>query len=347
MLDQPMYDTDEPRTTAGRTILTVLAALALACLLSADALVEVAEQQEFGSRRDLALAATHPVQDLSHALGLHLPRLWLAQATGNESLPTSTAGLAVEVPSATVPRVAKPVAPLGTTATTIPTTTTLPPRRTPTAEDPLRVAMMGDSLMGHIGIGLGRLLQYDPRVRITTDFHVSTGLARPDRLDWPTYLSQQLPALGAEVVYLSFGANDDQDMQLADGTRVVLRSPEWQAEYARRVGLAMDTAVAGDRTVVWLGLPAEEPPQLNEIKDTMNAVAREQAALRPRVTFLDVGSILTPDGAYRDTYLHPDGAVTRVREPDGVHLSIPGGEVLAPALLSAIATEWNLAATPG
>jgi hypothetical protein len=346
-LDAPVAPTG--RTSAGRAIGTVFLAGVLSMLLCADSLVHVADGLELGSRRDLALAVTHPIQDVSHAFGLHLPRLWLAEATGHADLPAGPpAGNALEVPSAvasTTTAAPTTTAPPEVAATTLPpvvTTTTLPPRRVPTAEDPLRVAMMGDSLMGSISGGLGRLLRDDPRVRITADFHVSTGLARPDRLDWPTYLSQQLPAIGAEVVFLTFGGNDDQDMQAPDGTYLVYLTPEWQAEYARRVALAMDVAVQGDRTVIWLGLPAEEPERLNGAKDVMNAIAREQADLRPRVEFLDVGAVLTPSGAYSDVIVNPDGSTTQVRESDGVHLSAGGGDVLAPWLLLAFAAEWNL-----
>jgi hypothetical protein len=345
-------DADPPRvgrTSAGRAIGTVLLAGVLAALLCADSLVRVAEGLALGPRRDLALAVAHPIQDVSHAFGFHLPRLWLEEATDGRELPTAPpAGRELEVPSAvvTTSTTAKDVGELAVAPTTTApptTTTTLPPRRVPSAEDPVRVAMMGDSIMGEISAGLGRLLRDDPRVRITADFHVSTGLARPDRLDWPTYLDQQLPALAAEVVFLSFGGNDDQDMQAADGTRLTLLSQEWQDEYARRVALAMDVAAQGDRSVVWLGLPAEQPERLNVAKDTMNAIAAAQAALRPRVTFLDVGAVLTPGGAYSDVLVQPDGSTIRVRAPDGVHVTPAGGDVLAPALLAAFAAGWNLA----
>ena len=334
------------RTTAGRAIGTVLLAAVLAALLCADSLVRVAEGLALGTRREVALAVTHPIQDLSHAFGFHLPRLWLVEATGGDLPSAPPAGGDLRVPSAvaTTSTTTKEVADLAV-ATTAPTTTTttLPPRRVPTAEDPLRVAMMGDSIMGEISGGLGRLLQDDPRVRITAEAHVSTGLARPDRLDWPAYLDQQLPAIGAEVVFLSFGGNDDQDMLAADGTRLPLLSQGWQDEYARRVALVMDVAAQRDRSVVWLGLPAQRPEQLDVVKDVMNATAAAQAALRPRVTYVDVGAVLTPDGSYSDVLLQPDGTTIRVRSGDGVHVTAAGGDVLAATLLAAFAEEWNLA----
>ena len=42
----------------------------------------------------------------------------------------------------------------------------------------------------------------------------------------------------------------------------------------------------------------------------------------------------------------PGGAPVRVRADDGVHISIPGGELVAPKLLEAFAVERHLAAPP-
>jgi hypothetical protein len=339
-------------TSAGRAIATVFLALLLATFLCADTLVRIAERQPFGTTRDVALAISEPIQSVSHAVGLHLPRQWLAELTDGDALPTSAAGADLDVPSATVPPVDRADPPdrprppgdaaTGTTQPPVTTTTTLPPRRTPTAEAPLRIAMFGDSLMGQISMALGRLVRDDPRIHVDADYHVSTGLARPDVLDWPAYLAQQLEALNPEVVYLNFGGNDDQDMQLADGTRVSIHTSEWRAEYSRRVALTMDVAAQHDRTVVWIGLPAERPERLHLMKDVMSEVAREQASIRPRVRYIDLVSLLTPGGQYRDDFVFPDGSSVRVRERDGVHLSTSGGDIVAPVLLEAIATEWNL-----
>jgi len=206
--------------------------------------------------------------------------------------------------------------------------------------------MFGDSLMGHMALGFQRHVTSEPRVHVYTEYHVGTGLARPDVLDWPAYLNQILPGFNPEVVYLAFGGNDDQDMQAADGSRIPYGTPEWHTEYTRRVALVMDVAAQNDRTVVWINIPAVNRERLNQAKDVMNAIAREQAALRPRVVYLDLYAVLSPDGVFHEYLPAPDGTPIRVREGDGVHVSIPGGELVAPSLLAAIATEWNLVAPP-
>lgn len=343
--------TDETTTSAGRAIATMFVALVLAALLSAEALVQVAERQPFGAGRDIALSITRTIRDVSEATGLDRPRAWLVDRTGGE-LPSSSspAGEELDVPTATGPTEPKAVpAPKpnpwleATTTTVATTTTTEPPRRTPTAEAPLVVVMFGDSMLGNVAIGFERLAATDPRVHVYSEYHVSTGLARPDVLDWPTYLNQVLPGFRAEVVYLTFGANDDQDMIRPDGTRAVFGTPEWEAEYTRRVALTMDVAAQDDRTVVWLGMPAVDRARLEGARQIISRIGREQADLRPDVTFLDLAPLLSPNG-FQVQIPGPGGAPVTVRASDGVHISIPGGVLVAPELLAAVASEWNLLA---
>lgn len=327
---------------AGRAYATVLLGLLLAALLCADSLERVALRQPYGPGRDLALDIVRPLQSASHAFGLHLPRLWLAELAGNTDPPVSASGVPVSTlalaPTTTTTAMPKPGATIP-----IPTTTTLPPRRVPTVESPLRVWLGGDSLMGTISAGYGRLVRNDPRVAVVgADFRVGTGLARPDVLDWPAYLNQQLATIGPEVVVLTFGNNDDQDMLRPDGSRAVLASPEWVEEYGRRVGLLMDVATAGDRTVVWIGLPAERPEGLNHMAGFMNSIAQGQAAMRPRVRYVDAGAVLSPSGTYTDVVTMPDGSQVRARERDGVHLTHAGADLLAPSIHAAYAADWNL-----
>jgi len=341
---------------AGRVVLTVLLSFALASLLCADSLVQVAERQPLGTGRDLALLVTRPIRSFSHALGLDAPRDWLADVTGHADLPTSASGADIEVAgpttTATTVRAQTAFDDKGaglistTTTTTVPVPTTLPPRRVPSPEAPVRIAMYGDSLMGNIAEGFGRLVRGDARLTMFADFHVSTGLARPDVLDWPAYLQMKLPTDNPEVIYLQFGANDDQPMIRPDGSVAGLGTQEWRDEYARRVGLVMDVARQGDRTVVWLGLPAERKETLHIVKDVINAVAQEQAALRPRVVYVDTIPVLSPGGAYSEVITTPDGRLVDTRTADGVHLSEAGADLLAPTLLGAIAVDWNLAPPP-
>src|SRR5690606_20894064 len=126
--------------------------------------------------------------------------------------------------------------------------------------------------------------------------------------DWPAYLNEVLPGFGAEVVYLAFGANDDQDMIRPDGARVVFGTPEWEEEYTRRVALTMDVAAQDNRSVVWLGMPAVDRARLEASRLVTNRIGKEQAELRPSVTFLGLAPLISPNGRFELQIPGPDGA---------------------------------------
>lgn len=344
--------------TAGRACATVVLALGLAALLAAPSVERVAERQPYGTGRDIALIFARPLAAVSHALLLDRPRSWFASITGHEDPPTSGLLLAKNPPvrpaTTAAPSTSTSVpSPSTSSSAPVPTSTapipiiTLPPapvHRVPTAEQPLKIWMGGDSLMGTVSEAFGRLVAGDPRVTLSTDVQVGTGLARPDVLDWANELTAQLDAVKPDIVFLSFGGNDDQPMITPDGNTVRLYTPEWDAEYSRRIGLVMDIAAAGGtRTVVWLGLPAERPEQLNNVKDAMNSDARAQAKLRFDVHFVDLGGIFDgPDAAYSDDIQRPDGTTVRARARDGVHITPAGADVLAPHLFEVVAGPWHL-----
>lgn len=329
---------------AGRVVVTMLSALVIGALLGAPSLERAAEQQGYGTGRDALLAVARPLASLSHALRLDRPREWLAEATGHEDPPAGTTFAEGVTPPTTAPSTTTtPVTDPGVTTTIAPTTTE-PPRRAPTADAPLKVWMGGDSLMGTISERVQAMVGGDDRYRFTTDVQVATGLARPDVLDWAAELAAQMDAADPDVVVLSFGGNDDQPLHGPDDAYYSLFTPEWQAEYARRVGIMLDIASRGGvRTVVWLGLPAERPENLDGAKEAMNAAAQAEVAKRAHAVYVPLGPLLAgPDGGYADDLTLPDGSVIRARSPDGVHLTEEGASIVAPTILDAFAKEWHL-----
>lgn len=330
------------RTPAGRAILVSFLALALAALMNGESLHRVAERQPYGFPRDVAVAVTGVTRSVGETLGLHLPRRGLEALTGRtDPVAGSEFGADVAVtPAPTVPTLPPPADPGGAPAPTIspPAEPQLVPHRTPTAEDPLRVLFAGDSLIGNVSIGFGRAFRDEPRITASVEVQVATGLARPDVLDWPAHLVALLDLHDPEVLVLVFGANDDQDMESPDG-RVSLLGPGWLEEYARRVGIMMDLASAEGRTVLWLGIPAVTRPGLEEARQAINHVAMVEAQRRPGVEFVDLSEVLSPGGAFVQDL---DGQ--RVREGDGVHLTIAGGELAATMIHEVIVAVRDLSA---
>ena len=101
------------------------------------------------------------------------PATMPSSSTRPEATSTSAA------PSTTTPATTSTGAPTSTTAVPPATTTTAPAWwREVTAEDPLRVWVIGDSLAGPVGNALVRLKAGLPVV-VTMDYESGTGLASP------------------------------------------------------------------------------------------------------------------------------------------------------------------------
>jgi hypothetical protein len=99
----------------------------------------------------------------------------------------------------------------------------------------------------------------------------------------------------------------------------------------------------GRRTVLWIGLAPERPERLNQAKETFNAAARDQAATRSDVHYVDLVSQFGGfAGSYSDTVTLSDGTIVNARDRDGVHLSHDGANLLAPVLWQTFAPEWHL-----
>ncbi len=321
MARRPPVEIDGRRAvSAGQAIIVVLLSLVLAAFLNADSLVATIEGQGFGTSRSVGLTLARPVKTVSHWTGLDLPRKLIDDMTGNG---TSTP-LAIPIPT-TVPQ-----PPAVTPATGVPvpsTTTTLPARRTPTAQTPLKVWLAGDSLMGTIAESFIDKTGGNPLINASQDFRIGTGLARPDVYDWPGAISHEMATANPDVVILIFGANDDQDLE-ANGHRYTLQSDAWQQEYARRVNAILDVTANGVRQVIWLGLPAVRRPRLNQTKDYINDILKAAVTKHPNTFFADTGPILDGPGNSFSTYLsNSSGKAVAVR---GVrrHPHHPGGRQL-------------------
>jgi hypothetical protein len=323
--------------SAGRAVAIVVLALLMAAFLDADSLASTVSQQPFGASRSFELAVVNVVKTISHWTGLNQPvRLINHRVHRRASIaagrPLKARSAPKGGPAATSGRLPGPVA-------------GPPARRVPTARQPLKVWMAGDSLMGSISQSFSTLVKTDARLQISTDYRIGTGLARPDVFNWPDRIRDEVMAANPDVVVLSFGTNDDQDMA-SGGRRVGLGSPDWEATYARRVSDILTIAATGSRQVIWLGIPAVRRARLNRTKDVINQVVKTAASGFPGVVYVDPGPALdTPTGGYT-TYLNDaTGKPVAVRESDGIHLTMAGANHVTPLIFSAIEQLWTMPPT--
>jgi hypothetical protein len=318
--------------SAGQAIAVVLLTMLLAAFLNADSLVATIEGQSFGTSRSVGLSLARPVRTISHWTGLNLPRKVIDDVANPRPSPAPVA--------VTLPRQTATTATSGVPAST--TTTTTAPRRVPTAEQPLKVWLAGDSLMGTIAESFIDKTAGNPVFKAGQDFRIGTGLARPDVYDWPGAIRSEMATANPDVVILVFGANDDQDME-AGGHRLSLQSAAWQQEYAVRVNQILDATANGVRQVLWLGIPAVRRPRLNQTKDLINNIVKTAATEHPNVSYVDTGSVLDGAGSSFATYLtNASGKAVTVRESDGIHITLAGADLVTPGLLADVDQLWHL-----
>lgn len=334
--DLPSGDRPMP---AGNVLVAVLVALVLGALLNADSLWSTAQQQPYGWRRTLAVGVMRPVHAVADLTRLDRPRAWLEDAIGREATgPTGPPPVVRTDTTLAAPGTAEDPAPVPTTAPPPPSV------RTPSAANPLRVWVGGDSMAQVFGESLLRMAADRGDITATHDYRISTGLTRPDYFDWPAHFAGEVLPAGHEVLVVMFGANDGQPLNI-DGVVRDWPEPEWQAEYRRRVAATMDLLGGEGRFVVWVGQPIARSSDYTDKMEVLNAIYREEAATRPWIRFLDTWPLFVDgNGSYSDYLPGDDGEPQLMRQQDGIHLSREGGDRLAEAVLAAIDEEASTAA---
>jgi hypothetical protein len=337
------------RSTWKRSLWLSVGAFALWLLFDAPTLQHNAQVSPVGTRRTVALDLLGPVAAVSRGLGLsHL----VSVADGLIGRPGNQPASGTRYfwggphhpahPSGPPPSLAS-VPWLGTFGTTTPTppSTVAPAVLTPSALNPLRVLVVGDSL----GIDLGNTLVNDlantGAATATLDATESTGLTRPDYYNWPGELGNDLARDHPQVVVIMIGANDPQDFP--GPPDIAYGSQAWDAIYSQRVLAFMQEAASGGASVVWVGMPPMQDAGRNAAMAHLDAIVQFQSARAAGVTYLSSWTVLgTPQGQYAAFVPNAAGQEIHVREPDGTHIAPGGGELLSQAVIGTLRTQVHV-----
>jgi hypothetical protein len=330
---------------AGRVLAIGFICFALWLLLDVHSLRRSAESSPLGARRSAALTVLRPIG-------------WIGDATGaaylgdlvKEALGRPTGGPVVKstppVPLA-APRARRPApAPQVPAPQAAAPTPTLPPLSHPTAANPLRVLVVGDSIGEDFGQSLVTKLSATGVVQATLDGKISTGLARPDYFDWPGELRTDLSRFNPDVVVAMMGANDNQSFLVGDRA-VQFGTPEWVAVYTQRVSAMMNEATAQGGRVMWVGMPVMPSSGYSDQMQLLNRIVESQAVGHPGVSYLDSWHVLVDSTGGYSAYLpNASGGQDQVREPDGVHLARAGSDRLADWAIGSIQSEFGVRLGP-
>ncbi len=229
----------------------------------------------------------------------------------------------------------------------MPTTTTTTPAgsgfrlRAPSLDRPLRVWIIGDSLMELLGPSLVNLADETGVVDAEVDFRFVSGLTRRDFFDWPAHAREQIPIRRPEVIIAMFGGNDGQDV-VVDGVVVERWTPPWVEFYRGRVSEAMDAFTSGGAHLYWIGLPVMRNAVFSDHVRLMNDVYLEEAAERPLVTVVESWDHFTDENGSYSAYLLDDrGRLELMRYDDGVHFTWAGARRLAAVIVERMSEDWE------
>jgi hypothetical protein len=207
---------------------------------------------------------------------------------------------------------------------------------TPTAAAPLRLWVGGDSLAAGPSWAVFEDAVATGVVKPLAEYQVGTGLVRNEFWDWPKHMDAVVRARNPQVSVFMVGANDDQGIDVG-GTSYLPPSPEWVAEYRRRVASLMKTLTRDGRRLVWVGMPPMRDATYSESMHTVNEVFQDEATKHKRVVYVDTWTLFSEPGspgAYAQYLPGADGAPVNVRLDDGIHLNVEGSQLLSRAVMA-------------
>ncbi len=339
----PVGDDGRRLFPAGHALVVAVLALVIGALLLAPGMHKAAYNGQPGTKRDVSLAITAALSNVSHALLLDRPRQAVQSVMGRRDADRINVAIEAPPPQTT---------PTTTSPTTTPTTKPKPPpaRERFTPKHKLRLWVAGDSLVIVPGYALVRAAGGSPVIESVggVDGHIATGLTRPDVFNWFQEISDKVKELKPNVVVLNFGGNDNHNYMtgLPSGTSIGdFAGPSWSKEYLRRVRIVMDTINRAGATVVWIGLPIVSSPSVTADFDKLNAIVVKEVKRRgPRkAIYIDTYTMFAGDNGGFTEYMENDkGDTVKVRAGDGTHFDTAGGEMIARAILAQLNKTFDL-----
>ena len=206
---------------------------------------------------------------------------------------------------------------------------------TPTADDPLRIYVGGDSMSGTPGTALANLSRRNELIEVVEDTRTSSGLVADWFFDWPRHMTERVSPGDYDVIIMMMGGNDAQRFRSAPAWAV--GDEAWVAAYRERMEVVMRSARSMGRLVIWIGMPPVTPSNIKVITPLVNEVAAGLANELGNVEYIDAyDMLLNEDGEFSTHLTDANGKRVRVRSGDGVHFYSVAGDWMADEVFSLI-----------
>ena len=231
------------------------------------------------------------------------------------------------------------------TEATTTTTTTLPPPpggRRPTADDPLRVLMAGDSLMADLSLAISSTVQDGGRA--VARLVAAPSIPREDatRALWRQQLAEYDPEVIIVMIGVWEGMAEDALSEQPLGTLA------WERAYRRNLLEPYHQLLTSEGAeVVWIGMPPSPDPKRQLEWSSMNRAVRQLSRETDDLYWVPGDAILAnPDGTWAEVLPGPQGNPQRVRRVDTTHLCAEGVVRLARPVLNHLRDQWAIPLAP-
>ena len=232
-------------------------------------------------------------------------------------------------------------APSTTTSSTSTSTTTQPV----TVIGHCTVLEIGDSLGNDLGWGLARQLGHDHALQLVQADKSSSGLVTPWFYDWAQKEKVLLAQYRPQLVIITFGANDEQNLRV-NGHVVAFGSAPWIAAYTTIVTKMATAATTSGAYVLWVGMPIMQPNGYRQGMEVINAVFAKVATTVPGMTFLPTWALFANAKGQFEESARVNDIPSLLREPDGIHFSYVGENVFSTYVTRAIGDVYHVQVTP-
>ena len=207
------------------------------------------------------------------------------------------------------------------------------------------VLEIGDSLGNDLGWGLARELPARSEIDFVQLDKSATGLANSSFYDWPSELGSELRAYEPQLVLVCLGGNDEQAMEI-DGSAVQFSTQAWQEEYLTRARRLVSEVTSNGAFVLWVGMPVMQQPSYSQGMKVLNSLYQQAVNTDPNATFLSTWALFSnPQGDFQANAV-VNRAPTALRQPDGIHFSLVGENVIATYVIDEIASTYHVRVAP-
>ena len=199
-------------------------------------------------------------------------------------------------------------------------------------------------MVERVGESLINLSDSIKAMKVKMQSKINSGLCRPDYYDWPAVMKEVTGTYDPQASVVMFGGNDMQGM-VEDGKALAAWSPEWTKAYGRRVGQVIEILSENGGHVYWVAAPTMRAEQDARWAFDLDKIYRDVCSRYPQATYVDAWTLFSDGNGDYAAYLKDDSGRSRlVREPDGIHFTLAGGDRVAADILKKLRTRWVLKA---